>query len=282
MSGKADNSESTNVERRTDARAIPGAKSGGDGAGGAGAVSSGSEGGVESGTEISGPKVGSRAKKVGRTERRFVATRSVAVMLTMAGIVVGGFGLGAGVYGQWLAGVSMAGAPWCAAVGVVAIAVVLVWGDWEGTVVRVGDAGVAWERRGKVTRRVAWCDMREVWIREGKVGIGVDGDVLTFPVDGNLSAAAWVAKEAQARISSRWKGDSSGAQFPKTADGDGEILDAGSIQVAGRPCRASGRSITFEADACFCTRCGEVYLKGFVPEVCLTCEGPVGGVRSAA
>jgi hypothetical protein len=216
---------------------------------------------------------GSRAKKAERTERRFLPERSNTTMLTMAGTIGGGLGVGAGIYGQWVADPRVGVAPWLVAGGAAVLAAVLLWGDLEGTSLRVGDAGIAWEREGKVTRRVAWCDMREVGIRDGAVRIEAEGETLTFSITTHPVAAAWAAKEAEARIPKRWKADKAAVEaLPKTSPEDGERLDVEPLQVTGRACRASKRAITFERDARFCPRCGEVYHKEALPDRCLTCD----------
>jgi len=208
-----------------------------------------------------------------RTERRFAPRPSTKEILSIAGVIVGGFGVGAGAFGHWVASPPIAAAPWLALGGVAALAAVLLRGDAAGTALRIGDGGVAWEREGKITRRVPWCDMQGVGIRDGVARIEVEGETLAFGVNTNLLAAAWLVAEAQTRIPSRCKFDKSAVQaLPKTSPEDGERFDVEAFQVTGRACRASNRPITFERDAFFCPSCGEIYLREARPKKCLTCE----------
>lgn len=213
-----------------------------------------------------------RKKQEERVERRFVPARSNAAMLTMAGAVVGGLAVGAGAYGQWISDPRVAASPWMVAGGAVVLAAVILWGDMEGTAVRVGDAGVALEKQGKPANRIAWCDMREVRLEDGTIRIDAEAP-LGFSVAANPSAAAWVIKEARERIPKRLKADKAAREaLPGTAADDGERVQVEPLQVTGRACRASEQVITFERDARFCSRCGEVYHKDSMPDACLTCE----------
>jgi len=213
-----------------------------------------------------------KGKRVDRTERRFIPERSNAAMLTLAGTIAGGVAIGAGGYGQWVSDPRVAASPWLVAGGAVVLAAVILWGDMEGTGVRVGDAGVALEKQGKPTTRIAWCDMREVVVDNGTVRFVAD-EGLSFKVSANPLAAAWVVREAEERIPKCLKVEKAEREaLPKTAEGDGERLEVEPLQVAGRACRASDRAITFERDARFCPRCGEVYHKDSLPEACLTCD----------
>ena len=234
---------------------------------------------VDKGTLSMGKKRrGDTARTVERTEMRIVPARSRAMVLTFAGTVLGGFLLGAGTYGQWMASSPMAAAPLLACGGAAVLVGALVWGGFEGTVLRVGDAGIAWEQSGKVVRRVAWYEMQEVGISSGVVRIVVDGAALTFAVSANPVAVAWLAKEAKARLPARWKADKSVVKaLPTPSDDDGERLVVEPMQVAGRVCRASKRPITFEQDASFCRTCGEVYLKEYQPKDCIACNASLKG-----
>ena len=133
----------------------------------------------------------SKKKQEERVERRFVPARSSAATLTMAGAVVGGLAIGAGAYGQWITDPRVAASPWIVAGGAVVLAAVILWGDMEGTAVRVGDAGVSLEKQGKATGRIAWCDMREVSLEGGTIRIDADSP-LRFSVSANpLAARGW-------------------------------------------------------------------------------------------
>ncbi len=224
-----------------------------------------------------------KVKRVERTERRFVPERSNTAMLTMGGSIVGGLAVGAGVYGQWISDPRVVQAPWIVAGGAVVLAAVILWGDMEGTAVRVGDGGVALEKGGAVVRRVAWCEMREVSLKDGTVRLEAEGAPLIFKMAANPLGAAWVVQQAEERIPKRLKVEKSERDvLPEPKSGDGERVDVEPLQVTGRACRASDQVITFERDARFCLRCGEVYHKDAMPARCMTCEGSLADGKWAA
>lgn len=222
-----------------------------------------------------------KAKKPERTERRFAPQRSNGAMLTMGGSILGGLAIGAGAYGQWLADHRLAASPYIVAGGAVVLAGVILWGDMEGSAVRVGDAGVAVEKGGKVTTRIAWCDMKSIELQDGRVRIDAEPTGCSISVAANPLAAAWVIKEAEDRVPNRLKAAKSDREsLPKTARTDGERVDVEAQQITGRACRASDRVITFERDARQCSRCGEVYHKDSLPETCLTCDADLTGLEA--
>lgn len=225
----------------------------------------------------------SKVKRVERTERRFVPERSNTAMLTMGGAIVGGLAVGAGAYGQWISDPRVVQSPWLVAGGAVVLAAVILWGDMEGTALRVGDGGVALEKAGNVVRRVAWCEMREVVLKDGALRMETEGEPLVFKVAANPLGAAWVLQQTEERIPKRLKAEKSERDgLPEPKSGDGERIDVEPLQVTGRACRASKRVITFERDSRFCLRCGEVYHKDAMPERCLTCDGSLADGKWAA
>jgi hypothetical protein len=142
---------------------------------------------------------------------------------------------------------------------------------------------VALERAGVVVRRVAWCEMREVSVKDGTVRMETQEGPLVFKVAANPVGAAWVVQQAEERIPKRVKVDKLERDvLPEAKSGDGERVDVEPLQVTGRACRASDRVITFERDSRFCLRCGEVYHKDAMPARCLTCEGSLADGKWAA
>jgi F0F1-type ATP synthase assembly protein I len=217
-------------------------------------------------------KAKNKGKKVERFERRFVPERSNAAMFTMVGAMIGGLAVGAGVYGQWFLDPRVAQAPWLVAGGAVVLAAVILWGDMQGVIVRVGDGGVALEESSG-TRRLAWCDMKEVVLKDGVFRLKGKDKSLVFKVGANPLGAAWVLREAEQRIAKRLQAEKAERQaLVDTKSNDGERMEVEPLQVTGRLCRASERVLTFERDARFCLRCGEVYHQEELPERCLTCE----------
>ena len=55
-----------------------------------------------------------------------------------------------------------------------------------------------------------------------------------------------------------------------------ELVALEGVQVAGRHCAATEKTIAFERDARLCPNCAQVYLKDNVPKTCVTCERDLG------
>ena len=211
-----------------------------------------------------------------RNERRFVPTQSVSAMLTMAGAVLGGLAVGGGGYGQFMTDPRVAYAPWLMAGGAVVLAGVVIWGDMQGTVIRVGDAGVGVEEADKPMKRTAWCDFNKIRVEDGAVHLESEGGVQTFKIASNPAAAAWIVREAEERVPKRVTvGSGQRDLLPETSSHSGEMVKVEATQITGRRCKASDEVITFERDALLCERCGEVYLRKAAPKKCETCGGPL-------
>jgi hypothetical protein len=208
-----------------------------------------------------------------RKERRFEPIRSQAVLLTIAGTLVGGLVLGAGVYAQWLAVHRISYAPWIVAAGAALLAAVILWGQVQGEAVRVGNGGLAIERGRSSPLRIAWYEMASIRIRDNQVVVETPEATISLRLDEHPVAAAWLLQEAEARIPDRVKVEASQkAVLPKPSDRDGVVVEVEASQVTGRRCRASDKVITFERDARLCPRCGQIYHVDALPERCLTCD----------
>lgn len=208
-----------------------------------------------------------------RTERRFVATNATTSWLTLGGTIVGALLLGAGIYSQWLSSRPWQQAPWIVGIGAAVLAVVIMWGDFGGKAVRVGDAGVGLETVGQPLRRLGWYLVDSVTIQKGELRIVGPDSEIRLPIAGNAQAVAWVVKEARARIPKKVdisKDDRK--ELPEPGDHEGTTLTIEKLQLTGMRCKASGKVITFEKDARSCPRCGQVYHLESVPDACLTCE----------
>lgn len=215
-----------------------------------------------------------------RMEQRIVADKSYTAMLTIAATVVGGLCVGAGIYGLWIASVSMQGAPWLLGIGAIVLAAVVLWGDLQGTAIRVGDAGVAIERGGEIVRRVAWFEMKEVSLNDGVIRVQTQESPWLIPVASNPTGAKLVIEEARKRIYPRLNiSKSQFAALEKLAAqksrATSQLVAIESVQITGRVCKASEQTITFEQDARLCPQCGQIYHKNHLPDRCVTCDGPL-------
>jgi hypothetical protein len=154
---------------------------------------------------------------------------------------------------------------------------------WLGTsgepALRVGDAGLAVEKRG--LRRMPWYAIEQVTWRQEAVrvaGKDEDGNALTIVarIAAQPQAAAWIASEARARIPAKVDVPAD-ATLPAAAPGAGKLMRLEPPQAVGKHCAASGRVISFEPDARICPRCERVYHKASVPDEC-PCGAKLAGV----
>jgi hypothetical protein len=152
----------------------------------------------------------------------------------------------------------------------------LVLGDLGTLPVRVGDLGIAIER-GSELQRIAWCDLKRVYLDKGKLMLEAKEGTTSIVVLAHPKAIARLLAEGTRRIPEMMDVKRSAIEgLPTPRDDDAELLTVEAAQVAGRSCAASGKTIAFERDARLCPQCTEVYLKDRVPKKCLTCGAELG------
>ena len=236
-------------------------------------------------TKGSGKKDKPRVRRERRFEPRSVMSARVVYLLGAIGALL----MGAGAWGQFGAMLQDASppplkiAPYILALGALLVGAAI----WVGTSgepsLRVGDAGIAVERRG--LHRMPWYEIREIaWNGEG---LRVDGKTelgtpLTFTAKlaSHPQAIAWIVKEARERIASTVDLPD-GAGIPDPLASAGEVLTLEPPQVVGKHCAASGRVIAYEPDARVCPRCERVYHKESLPETC-ACGASLAEARATA
>jgi hypothetical protein len=207
-------------------------------------------------------------------ERRFVAESTDRSNYQA---LVGGLGaaaLGAGAYATWMHDAPMPVAPYLFGAGTIGLIASLLMGSSDAMPLRVGDAGVAVERGGEQPDRIGWFEVQKVTL-EGKDRVIVEGanKRIVAPTGHHAQAAAWILKEALARVPKRVTADADKRdEIAKGAHDHAEMVAVEAMQVTGRRCKASDVIISFERDARVCKTCGEVYDKKHLPAKCLTCE----------
>lgn len=217
---------------------------------------------------------GKHLRQIGdaRSERRYEPATSAFAVGTVLLFSLGAVALGAGVYAQWLRGGDAGPHPYALYMliaGAVLLLAVALFGQTTARPVRVGDGGVAIEREDSV-ERVAWCDVSRLLVTKDAVTVQGDGLTLSVPRSVHALAAARVVREAKDRIP-KMVGDDANVPAPEGAvEPASEPLDP--PQIAGRTCKSSGKIVSFEKDARFCGRCGELYHKTAVPDRCMTCD----------
>jgi hypothetical protein len=229
------------------------------------------------------------AKARPRRERRFeprANARPGVVYLLGAG---GALLMGAGAWEQFGPLMTDGGpdplkaAPYVLAAGAV-LAGIAIWIGTSGEpALRVGDSGLALEKSG--VRRMPWYAVERIEWRDETVRVtGKDDNGVPMTIAAGLAshpdAAAWIVKEARARIPAVVDVPADAALPDASADA-GESLPLEPPQVVGKHCAESGRVISYEPDARVCPRCERVFHKASVPEIC-PCGASLTDLRTPA
>jgi hypothetical protein len=226
-------------------------------------------------------KKGSSGKRA-RKERRYVGETTYASKLAVGTGMLGCLALGAGVYAKWVSEQPLSAAPWLLASGAVVLGGALIFGDLGTPPVRVGDAGIAIES-GRELERFAWCDLERVYAEGGKLVLKTKEQTFALTIAAQPKAVARILAEGTRRVPEAMDVKREALEgLPAPRDDDGELLAVESLQVAGRNCAASGKTIAFERDARLCPQCCQVYLKDRVPKKCLTCKAELGDKATTA
>lgn len=213
-------------------------------------------------------------------ERRFLAQQSSGLGLGLSAL--GCAGLGAGVFGLWLAQEPVTGAGWLLAGGALAAVAGAALLLKEPPSVRVGALGVTLGDQSEA-QHVPWCDIQRIHVAGEDLLLETARGPLRLSLASQGHAAARIVAEAAQRIGSRLElSPKAHERLPALSETDGEIVPAARLQVAGRKCLASGVSITFESDARVCERCAALYHRQHVPAECKSCGVGLTEARSAA
>ncbi len=215
-----------------------------------------------------------------RQERRFIAQASTSRMLVMGLGALGALLLGAGLY-AYAYGKSFEGdEKWKAvpsyliAAGAVIMGVTIWLGTSSESPIRVGDPGIAVEK-GE-TRRMPWWAVKQISFEGGSLALVISGKdeagsdwTFKVPLKSHPEAIGWIVTEAEARIPKKLDiEDAMLEKLPTAAQHAGQLLDLEPLQVVGKRCAVTGKTIAYEPDARVCTRCERVYLKKSVPKKC--------------
>lgn len=217
-----------------------------------------------------------KSAKRERKERRFSPEQTYSSGAAVAAGMAGSLAAGAGVWGQWIMETPPPYAPYLFGGGAIALGASLWFGDAGAVPVRIGDAGIALERGAELTR-LAWCDLETIEVSGKQLVAKGKSVTFTIPVAAHPRAVAWILAEGTKRVPEAMnvkKSELSG--LPEPRDGDGELVALEGVQIAGRQCAATGKTIAFERDARLCPNCAQVYLKDSVPKKCVTCQRDLG------
>jgi hypothetical protein len=225
-----------------------------------------------------------RSPKQERRERRFFPQATTGTGLVGALGSLGALAMGSGFWAQW-GRVLFVGKEdslpfgwWLLAGGAVLVGIAIWVGTSGDPLIRVGDGGVGEERGGLFgtlpLRRIPWHEVKSIAYESATAAVVTRGRdetglelVITARLKSQPQAAAWIVKEARARVPSVVSvGDEAGLPAPRPDAGEALTLDP--VQVVGKRCAASGTIIAFEPDARVCPRCERVYHKAHVPSAC--------------
>jgi hypothetical protein len=221
------------------------------------------------------------------SERRFEPGATMSPALAYATGAVGALAMGAGAweeFGSMLGGSAIEPlkiAPYILTSGALLVGAAI----WVGTSgeppIRVGDRGIGVEKGG--LRRMPWYSVERIeWRGEAVRVTGQDDAGAAMQViaraDTYPQAAAWIVKEARARVPASVDVPED-ATLPEPSASAGTILPVEPPQVVGTHCVVSGRVISYEPDARSCPRCGRIYHKAHLPETC-ACGGSLAALRS--
>lgn len=215
-----------------------------------------------------------------RQERRFVAQSAMNPWIVRVLGMLGALALGAGTYGYFYGHLGDADEKlkplpsYLIAAGAVLTGVAIWLGTSSETPIRVGAPGIGVER-GDV-RRMPWWAVKKITWESGSLSLVVVGNdesgapwTLKVPMKAHPEAVAWIVKEALHRVPKVVDiEDSKLEQIPDASPLAGTKIDLEPLQVVGKKCAASGKTISYEPDARVCTRCERVYFKRNVPKKC--------------
>ena len=214
-----------------------------------------------------------------RRERRFIPVSSTNKGVIALCGALGAMLLGAGLYAYFYGG-SFADdekvqqiPSYLVAAGAILTGVTIWIGTSGEPPVRVGDPGVAIEK-GEV-RRMPWWAVQRIGWDDASEALRVDGAdeggrewTLRVAVRSHPEAAAWLLKEADARIPKKVDVGDAVRDRLVAREHAGTVLELEALQVVGKKCAATGKAISYEPDARVCARCERVYLKRSVPRRC--------------
>ncbi|MBX3264451.1 MAG: hypothetical protein KF782_32565 [Labilithrix sp.] len=217
---------------------------------------------------------------VRRQERRFVSQASTSANVVRAFGALAALLLGAGLWGYFYAksfadDEALRAVPsYLIAAGAVVMGVTIWIGTSSEPPIRVGAPGISAEK-GEL-RRMPWWAVEKITFESGTLALVVagkdeSGSDWTFkvPVKPHPEAVAWIVKEALDRVPRRVDiEDGLLDAIPEAHAHAGQRVDLEPLQVVGKRCAVTGKTISYEPDARVCPRCERVYEKKSVPKKC--------------
>jgi hypothetical protein len=219
-----------------------------------------------------------------RRETRFFPQSNANPIVIRVVFAIGAVLLGAGAYEQFFAKTEpWKYTPYLLASGALAFALSIWFGTSGDMILRVGDGGVGIDR-GEV-RRIPWYEMTDVFFDPQLRSVSVKGkdeSGASLRIDAKLKsqpqAAAWIVKEARARIPKIVEVTGEGADDIPEAHHSSDVILLEDLQIVGRKDAVTGKAIAYEPDARVCKRCERIYYKKSVPKKC-ACGNSLADLR---
>ena len=220
-----------------------------------------------------------RSGGVRRQERRFVSQSATNPTLVRGLGAVAALALGAGLYayfyGQSFTDDATKAVPsYIIAAGAVLMGATIWLGTSAENPVRVGAPGISVEKGD--LRRMPWWAVEKIRFEAGSLSLVIEGNdesnvpwTFKVSVKAHPEAVGWIVREALDRIPRRVDIPVETIEkLPTAGEHAGQKLDLEPLQVVGKRCAATGKTISYEPDARVCVRCERVYAKSSVPKKC--------------
>ncbi|MBX3230362.1 MAG: hypothetical protein KIT84_03490 [Labilithrix sp.] len=214
-----------------------------------------------------------------RQERRFVSQSSTSPALVKGLGAIAALALGAGLYayfyGQSFNDDATKAIPsYVIAAGAVLMGATIWLGTSAENPVRVGAPGISVEKGD--LRRMPWWGIDKITFEAGSLSLVVAGRdesnvdwTFKVSVKAHPEAVGWIIREAQDRVPRRVDvPEETLEKLPSAPEHAGQKLDLEPLQVVGKRCAQTGKTISYEPDARVCPRCERVYAKRHVPKKC--------------
>lgn len=226
-----------------------------------------------------GSKKEKRSGTAKRQERRFVSQSAMNPTLVRSLGALAAIALGAGLYAYFYGksftdDASKAIPSYIIAAGAVLMGATIWLGTSAENPVRVGAPGISVEK-GEL-RRMPWWAIDKIRFDAGALALHIEGNdeanvAWSFKVSikAHPEAVGWIVREALDRIPKRVDIPTETIEkLPSAGEYAGQKIDLEALQVVGKRCAATGKTISYEPDARVCTRCERVYAKRSVPKKC--------------
>lgn len=215
-----------------------------------------------------------------REERVFVPQSSTNGGLVRALGALGALLLGAGLWAHFYAksfadDEKLRAVPSYLIAGGALLMGVTIWiGTSSEPPIRVGAPGISVEK-GEL-RRMPWWSVEKIAFDPTSLALVITGhdetgSSWTFQASlkSHAEAASWIIKEALERVPRRVDiAPEVLDTLPSASASAGQKLALEPLQVVGKRCAVTGKTISYEPDARVCARCERVYLERSVPKKC--------------